>query len=111
MKLQQYIKGVRSGAVARDIEMEAMKDGFLSDALDGYTACSGDHMKDVADLEKEIVSSSFQRSRVWIFVAVAVAIVVIAAGVLYCSGKDRSVASNTAQEKFVEGPNIAGIRL
>ncbi len=43
MKFKQYIKGSRKGKEAHRIELEAMKDPFLADALDGYELMDKDH--------------------------------------------------------------------
>ncbi|MCD8071675.1 MAG: carboxypeptidase-like regulatory domain-containing protein, partial [Alistipes sp.] len=43
MKLKEYIKGKRTGSDARRIELEAMQDAFLEEALEGYDRSGGDH--------------------------------------------------------------------
>jgi hypothetical protein len=43
VNLNDYIQGTRHGAGAHDLELEAMRDPLLADALDGYNAVAGDH--------------------------------------------------------------------
>ena len=54
MKLWQYIKGPRTGKEAHQIELEAMRDPFLADALEGYEKTPGNHQKEVTRIQKEI---------------------------------------------------------
>ena len=37
MKLSDYIRGFRKGKEAHRLEIEAMRDPFLADALEGYS--------------------------------------------------------------------------
>lgn len=43
MKLDDYIKGNRRGRQAHETELDAMRDPFLGDALDGFDAVPDDH--------------------------------------------------------------------
>lgn len=43
MTLEDYINGERSGTGAHNIELEAMRDPMLADALEGFDAVPGDH--------------------------------------------------------------------
>jgi hypothetical protein len=43
MNLNDYIHGARNGRAAHDLELEAMHDPLLADALDGFDAVAGDH--------------------------------------------------------------------
>ncbi len=54
MKLLRYIKGLRKGKEAHRIELEAMKDSFLSDALDGFNTVDGNHPERISRLQKNI---------------------------------------------------------
>lgn len=60
MKLWQYIQGSRRGKEAHLIEKEAMKDPFLSDALEGYENTSGNHQREAAKLYKSIIKRQKQ---------------------------------------------------
>ncbi|MDR3118325.1 MAG: hypothetical protein LBU44_02720 [Mediterranea sp.] len=54
MKLWRYIQGNRKGTEAHRVEIEAMKDPFLADALEGYEKTPGNHQRKAARLQKEI---------------------------------------------------------
>jgi len=54
MNLLRYIKGLRRGKEAHYIELEAMKDPFLSDVLEGYDALDDDHLKRISYLQKKV---------------------------------------------------------
>lgn len=52
--LMQYIQGQRKGKEAHRLEKEAMKDPFLSDALDGYQAVEGSHVESIEAMRRRI---------------------------------------------------------
>lgn len=52
--LMQYVQGSRKGKEAYRLEKEAMKDPFLSDALDGYQAVEGNHVESIEDMRRRI---------------------------------------------------------
>ena len=54
MNLFRYIKGLRHGKDAHYVELEAMKDPFLSEALEGYDAVEGDHLKRIILLQRKV---------------------------------------------------------
>jgi len=54
VKLTDYIKGKRHGKDANQLEREAMKDPFLSDAIEGFDAVQGDHFSVIEKLEEKI---------------------------------------------------------
>jgi len=54
MSLLRYIKGLRHGKEAHRIELEAMKNPFLSEALEGYDAIDDNHLKRIARLQKQV---------------------------------------------------------
>ena len=54
MNLLRYIKGLRRGKDAHHVELEAMKDLFLSEALEGYDAIDDDHLKRISRIQKQI---------------------------------------------------------
>lgn len=56
MKPGEYIKGDRRGRGAHDIELEAMRDPFLADALEGLESAGGDHAETVAALDRRIAA-------------------------------------------------------
>jgi hypothetical protein len=57
MRLEDYIRGERLGAGAHDLELEAMRDPLLADALDGFDAVPGDHAAAFARLAARIEQS------------------------------------------------------
>ncbi len=77
MKLLDYIKGFRKGKDAHRIEREAMKDPFLSEALEGYDSVNGDHADRITRMQKQIVRKSQQKTNPWKYWSVA-------AGILLC---------------------------
>lgn len=52
--LMQYIQGSRKGKEAHRLEKEAMKDPFLSDALDGFQAVEGNHVESIEEMCRRI---------------------------------------------------------
>ena len=52
--LMQYIQGSRKGKEAHRLEKEAMKDPFLSDALDGFQAVKGNHVESIEEMRRRI---------------------------------------------------------
>lgn len=54
MKLIDYIKGLRKGKDARRVELEAMKDPFLEEALEGFDAVDDKHIDRINVLKKQI---------------------------------------------------------
>lgn len=52
--LMQYIQGPRKGKDAHRLEKEAMKDPFLSDALDGFQAVKGNHVESIEEMRRRI---------------------------------------------------------
>lgn len=69
MKLIDYIRGERRGAGARGLELDALKDPFLCEALRGYDACGGtgnDCIKALAGIDQDLSRRSFARRRRWL---------------------------------------------
>lgn len=52
--LLQYIQGSRKGKEAHRLEKEAMRDPFLSDALDGYQTVEGNHVESIEAMRRRI---------------------------------------------------------
>ncbi len=78
--LRRYIQGKRSGKDAHRIEFQAMKDPFLSEAIDGYDLFENNHVQSIDRLQKNIQERFQTKKRVhW-------KIWGIAASVLFCIG-------------------------
>ncbi len=79
MKLKDYIQDKRHGKEANQLERDAMNDPFLQDAMDGFDAVSGNHIKDIEKLENEI--KTFKNKKIiyyrWWITAAAASIVLI----------------------------------
>lgn len=58
MKLTDYIKGLRKGKNARRIELEAMKDPFLEEALEGFDMVDDQHIDRINILKGQIKSKA-----------------------------------------------------
>jgi hypothetical protein len=58
MPLKDYIQGKRLGKEANQLEREAMNDPFLQEAMDGFDAVAGDHVKAINRLEKRFSKHS-----------------------------------------------------
>lgn len=54
MELRRYIQGHRKGKDANRIEREAMKDPFLSDALEGYDRLDKLDVRRISDIRRDI---------------------------------------------------------
>lgn len=80
MNLIDYIKGNRKGKQANQIEREALKDAFLNDALEGYESVRGDHLQNIARLQKQIQVRSGSSSGIHPLWKVAAAVVLIVFG-------------------------------
>lgn len=52
--LMQYIQGSRKGKEAHRLEKEAMRDPFLSEALDGYQSVEGNHVESLEEMRRRI---------------------------------------------------------
>ena len=74
MNLLNYIKGSRKGKEAHRLEMEAMSDPFLAEAIDGYDLVAGDHLSRVANMQKQISAHGKRNNSFsWILSACSVA--------------------------------------
>lgn len=63
MKLIHYIRGFRKGKEAHRIELEAMKDPFLAESLEGYDLVKGDHASTIEKLQQQVTTHSRSRYR------------------------------------------------
>lgn len=99
MNFLNYIKGLRKGKEAHRIELDAMFDPFLDEAIDGYNSVKGDHLKNIANLQKRVnrrTSSTRIRSIVISITSVAAAILVVS----YFAVFDKSSADYSDNESL-----------
>ncbi|MEN9919200.1 MAG: hypothetical protein RL662_1636 [Bacteroidota bacterium] len=54
MRFIDYIKGLRKGKEAHRIELDAMNDPFLADAIEGYNSVAGDHAQRIVQMKAHI---------------------------------------------------------
>lgn len=81
MNLQEYINGLRKGKSAHRIEKEAMRDPFLSDALDGFEAVGGDHDKAISRLQNTIRRKTKKKNQASIWWAAACILLILGVAV------------------------------
>ncbi|MDR1330509.1 MAG: hypothetical protein LBK07_00205 [Tannerella sp.] len=94
MSLPDYIQGRRKGKQAHRLEREAMRDRFLAEALDGYDAVEGDHVRQIASLRKRLSASTRRTNRMAAYGG-------IAAGLLVCIAVGSYVLMHREPERFV----------
>jgi len=63
MNILHYIKGSRRGKEAHRIELEALRDIFLSEALEGYDAIEDNHLKRIAYLQKQVENYCHKKNK------------------------------------------------
>ncbi len=54
MNIFDYIKKVKRGTEARNLEKETLHDPFLAEAMEGFEQVKGDHDRIVARLQKRV---------------------------------------------------------
>jgi hypothetical protein len=66
MNVAEYITGLRKGTNARRMEIDAMRDPFLAEALEGYDSVKGDHAGAVAALQRQVSRrTKYRRIPLW----------------------------------------------
>ncbi len=58
MKLNDYIRGERHGRGAHEIELDAMRDPLLGEALEGFDSVPGDHSAALESLSERVRASA-----------------------------------------------------
>jgi len=79
MNLTDYIQGRRKGKEAHRIEHEAMRDAFLSEALEGFEMVPGDHAEAIRQMQQNIAGRSQPKGRsvtFWFSMAASIALVI-----------------------------------
>lgn len=100
MRLMNYIKGLRKGREAHRLEKEAMKDPFLSEALEGYDQVPGEHEKAILNMQEQIGKRAGRKGHARIWSAVAVVTGLLFVGGYYVWNKEEF-------EEFTRIPEIA----
>ena len=80
MNFPDYIKGNKKGKNAHRIEYEAMKDPFLSDAIEGYETISSNHIEKITHLQKKITKKSKTSNQVSIWWSAACLLLLVSIG-------------------------------
>jgi len=79
MNLTDYMQGSRKGKAAHRIEREAMRDAFLSEALEGFETVTGDHAEAIRRMQQQIADRSQSKGRsvmFWFSMAASIALVI-----------------------------------
>ncbi|MDR0418989.1 MAG: energy transducer TonB [Prevotellaceae bacterium] len=71
MNLIKYIQGLKKGKDVHKIELESMKDPFLTEALEGYEMVDGNHAEQIAKMQERIAIKSKKKRSFIIWVAAA----------------------------------------
>ncbi len=80
-----YIQGKRRGKEARRVELESMRDPFLSEALEGYDMVKENHVERIEQLQQQILQRSKKKKRptyLWYSVAASL-LLLLAAGTYF----------------------------
>jgi len=78
MNFLNYIKGLRKGKEAHRIELDAMYDPFLDEAIEGYNSVKGDHAKRIAKMQGRISRrTSASKTKLFMSIASAAAVVLV----------------------------------
>lgn len=77
MKLIEYIKGQRHGKDAHRIEKEAMRDPFLSDAIDGFDTIKGNHVEHIDEMRHRVSRQTRRVNHRLIYTGIAASFVIL----------------------------------
>ena len=109
MNLKEYIQGKRKGKDANRIERDALKDPFLNEALEGFDANEGDHVKQIEKLQKMITkkaASPVRRSWLVWGAAASTLLLVTFGGYFYISTTENNtptlISQNIASEAHLD---------
>ncbi|MDR1408517.1 MAG: hypothetical protein LBJ23_10820 [Tannerella sp.] len=81
MNLLDYIQGRRKGKPAHRLEREAMRDRFLAEALEGYDAVDGNHVRRIASLRRKLSARTRRGDRTKMYTGIAAGLLIfLAAG-------------------------------
>lgn len=114
MNLLQYIKRPHKGKEAHRLELETMKDPFLSDALEGINSTEGGHFKRIKQLQKKIIAKTRKKRRFSLpWFGMGVSILVFSIGSYFLFQKESNIRNlhstnlNTTTDKNLEIEPVA----
>jgi len=92
MSLLDYIKGERSGKNAHQLELDAMRDPFLQDAMDGYDLINDHPVYHLKKLEKQIKKRTRKKQHyVQIWVAAACIVLLFCVSVYFYAYENKDI--------------------
>jgi len=92
MNLLQYIKRPHKGKEAHRLELETMKDPFLSDAFEGINGTEGGHFKRIQLLQKRITAKTRKKRRFSLpWFGMGVSILVFSVGSYFLFQKESNI--------------------
>jgi len=104
MNLFNYIKGIRKGKEAHRLELDAMYDPFLDDALDGYNQVKGEHFKRISEMQS-MVSKRTRTHKLRLLTSVAsVAAVLLVISYFALSGRFNAKGYTDSETLYVYVP-------
>ena len=106
MRLLHYIKGKRKGKEAHRIELDAMSDPFLADALEGFDSVPGNHPDTIRKLRNEINGTSQVRTRniiLWSSMAASI-LLLITAGWYFINNHQPQLVVSSSELNVPEAP-------
>ncbi|MFR9166462.1 MAG: hypothetical protein ACLVKO_09705 [Dysgonomonas sp.] len=107
MSFIDYIKGNRKGKDARRIELEAMYDPFLDEAIEGYNSVKGNHNARIAKMQRKVSARTTHRNRkIWLYGLSSAAAILLIIYFINIPSTKQSVEETTlyvyVPEKYVE---------
>lgn len=81
MKLLDYIRGLRKGKEAHQLEKESMKDPFLADAMDGYHQVKGNHEQQIKKLQTQVSAYSTKKKNSYAIIWSVAACLIMGIGI------------------------------
>lgn len=105
--LMQYIQGKRKGKDAHRLEKEAMKDPFLSDALDGYQAMEGNHAESIEAMRRRISRRTRSRQESIMKWSIAASLLIcMGFGSYFWLNRDTGLPEQAQSIAFVEDQSV-----
>lgn len=106
MNFIDYIKGNRKGKDAHRIEIEAMKDPFLSDAIEGYDSVKGDHIARISKMRASVHSRvQPRRYAYWRVASIAASVAILVTAYFTLFNKNVDQQSESMADLYVYVPD------